>query len=1066
MAYQITSRKFIDYQGRELSFPYASGFDPITAKYVMQGNFAIEFSSVQSVLITDNELVLLTGSWEDFGFITGAGITGTYGPHTIPGGTTITYIDGATMVVSASLNTDDDPYTSGSISCNDAPDALELLFNLVPNQNASENEYSLIDGEVNRFQVNLNSLGVGATIPFTRAGNFSGGSIMSATVKRLADSGTKRTYELAISYKLWTVKNSDLYLTTNCVKPWLKIRIMPEFNNPTVFSDIINSPSDANTGWLNERGNGNLPDYVKAGISWKNSLGVTLPGFDYSQASLFEANITGIFTAVSKFNICWFFDSIEDADYKNLPLSIENNLMFIVSDTPLAVGTSGSIPGSSREDGSQLVLSDIEITQTGSAAKIKGKFTPNEKFTAFFQANQAENRNYRLIIRCEDPGLSNNLVNPVWVNVDSGIAEKQIIPLGPYPLNIQRIYGHDDEFPKSPNLFIEDDIRINTLFKLPKGIRYNSIIVGIVAYNIATGENFKLESKEIDLSAYPLLPDGTSPVNYYALQDMNLSQTNPHKAVEMSRLPSLDDSDEYGIEINYCTLLNWRYWIPLPQASFDFFPNQNQNWFNYESSPWVVAFGMQIFTDEGTYENLLTVPFKNYDDFAGTSVFTYFRMDGTPLSKPLTNEQIRIVCTHTPAVGINVLDTCWSQITIEPFEGSPRWESSTLYPSTDPNNPLGPAQQTLTPTQVITECTYDPGKVSNPDKISFTSRFLSDNTLLDTPPNNRTKKTETAVKIFKPKVIEDRGNVSCCDCEFLVFASLTENDTYKNCISSRWQIGENVSFELRKNEVLTSWQPSTQSFANDTTAYYATITWKDVLISDGVGCYKLYAVFESAGIEGSELLGEFKLVKFSFPRLNNRVRIRSVFNDANDAEQINFTNSFVVDDVVINGDMNNFDPNTRIENWVYSGKEQNKSVRENETKYNLRCYMHSYCVIDRLIDLHFLGENQMYISDYAKKAFRPYILDWPTIVSESAKMKDYDAHDKKGFEIVLEKKLLDQYTHFGAVGASGPVNDPLEMVPNTVAVPDGTINYQIFHYGELIQSGSYEASGDLIINIE
>lgn len=1033
-AYQITNREFTDYQGRTLTFPYFSGFDPIVAKYTFQGQFSVTFSTISGVMKDGDSLVLVSGSWEELGFFDGAGVSGTYGSETIAGGTTVEFVDGATMFLSGTLSgTDGTVYTSGTITCDDPPNALDVFFNLVPNQNGAQNEYSLIDGEANKFTVNLNSLAVGATATMTRAGNFSGGSIMSAEVERLADSGGKRVYEVSITFKVWTVKLPDQYLTTNCVKPWIKIRIMPEYNNPTVYTDLINSPADANTGWLNERGNGNIPDYTVGTIQWENMSGDPLPAMDHTQSTRFEVPIIGTFTSGSKLNIAWYFDSIEDVDYKNLPLPIDNNLMFVTSDTPLVIGTGNpDLTGAERADGAGLVLSDIEITQSGTSAIFSGTLTPNQEFTDFINSKGILNRNYILTIRVEDPSLTDNLVNPVWVIADRSVMQKEVIPLGSYPLNGQRVFAHNEESIENLPVFLEDDIRINTRFKLPKDIQYDSMTIGMTAYNTVTSKSFILESSEINLKAWPILVDGTTPINYQKPKNYNLSPANPHNVIEVIRRPSLDDSDEYGVEINYSTLIDWRYWVSLPNVPVDFFGQENKEWEHYQSGDWIVGFGMQIFTVDGAYENFFEIQIKDYDDFNGTSVIEYFRLDGTPLTKPLTNEQILVRCTHTPDVGIDPADPCWSQITVEPFEGSPRWDSSTVYANTDPNNPLGTSEQTLTSTTVVTECLYDPAKVTDPTKVSFTGRFLSDNKDPDTLPQNRTKRKDEAVRVPKSIQTEDRGSKTCCDCEFPVFASLTENETWKNCISSRWQIGEDVTFELKKDGVLTPFQPSAQQFANDTTAYYATITWKDVLTSSGTGCYRLYANYDVAGITGTVLLGIFNLTEFSWNRLNNNTRIRSVFNDANDFEQINFTNSFVVDDIVIRGDMNNFDPNTRIENYTYSNREQNKSVRENEMKYTLRSEPHGKCTIMRLIKLHFVAENQMYISDYAREAFDDEVLDKPMIVSESAKMQDFDNWRRKGFSIVLMEKVLMQYTHYGAVGASGPVNDPLEMIPNVI----------------------------------
>lgn len=1074
MGLQIVNRQFTDYQNRTLSFPFFQGWDTLVAKYTLEVDFSIQLSITNQMQVDGDTLSLTNGNWEELGFFAGASVTGTYehatgGSHSIPSGATVLYVDGAVMTITYSSGTMYDGLAQiGLIRCDENPNAFEVEFNLVANNGSATNQFSLIDGEVNRFQVDASGLGVSdPAISFVRLGNFSGGSKMLARIDRIADVSGKKRYEISITFRNWTIKDLNLFLATNCVKPWVRFKVFPEYQNPTVFIDIINTPSDAQTGGFDEVGNGGIPDYTLDSIEWTNDNGDVLPTFDYTQPSNFLATINGTFTSGSKFNLAWYLDSLEDADYKNLPTAIDNNLMLLTSDVPLVVGINTDIDGFTRSNGAGLVLSDIEIIDGATNVTIRGKFTPNTEFTSFIESKENFNRNFRFAIRVENPTLIDNFIRPVWIDADSQIMTKEIVPLGEYPDIVSYdLYGHDNSVNPSI-LFIEDDFQTVTTLTLPTENDFNSINLGLVALNTVTGERFIIESSSCMLDGFPQLIDGSKPIAKTINLPINLSPTNPNKTIIWERDESLDSTGVYGVRLVYSSVVDWKYWIEQINANIAFFPNQNRDLLNYQSGDWVVAFAVQIDTPLGQYENGYLLELRDYDDWDGSTVVEYFKEDLTPITKPLNNEISIIKATHTSPTPFQDDAPKWGQMTIEPKEASPRWDISSAYDwAPSPSNPLMPLVGEynlyieIDGNDMITMCRFDPSKLANNADVSISSRIYNDKDG-DSELQNRHKVTIKSVKLPKDETHETRlPTDNCCDCIWDVFADAESTKSYKNHVSSRWVIAETVVFKLYKDGVLTSFQPTAQDFTNDLTAKYCTIPWRDVLLVDGQGCYVLKAELETAGIEFERTLGTFNLMQFDWDLAKKKTMLRSVFNDANLREEINFTNSNVVDCIMFDGDVEEFQPNTDINNLTFSNYSQNKVKRENLTSWTVNVNPSGYCMINRLINLHLVGENELFISDYRYDAFDKTILDKPCILSETPQMTALYTSERQKSTFKVQEKVVKNLTKYGAVEASAQVSVDQLIYPNVVNEAGGDANYNLVDTdGDLISSGSIP-SGD------
>jgi len=308
---------------------------------------------------------------------------------------------------------------------------------------------------------------------------------------------------------------------------------------------------------------------------------------------------------------------------------------------------------------------------------------------------------------------------------------------------------------------------------------------------------------------------------------------------------------------------------------------------------------------------------------------------------------------------------------------------------------------------------------------------------------NRHKRDEIAVRIPKEFTPEDRGYDTCCDCEFMAIASSTSDDPWKNSQNTGWYFGEDTEFSMYKDDVLTAYQPATQSFPNDTSAKYYTINWKDVLASDGTGCFTVKAAYNIAGISGTVLVNTYRLFEYSQVVVEGHVMLKSVFNNANEKEGINFTNAQVVDCIIFKGDFNDFQPNTQIRNNQWSDNTLNSVIRENMKRWTLVVTPATQCLIDRLIDLHLLAENNVYVSDYNRYAYDKTMLNKSVIVSQEgggAKVTNFPASDKKGLTCEFELKIRNEKAHFGSISTSGEPLPNIPLIPAVVNVGSESVD--------------------------
>lgn len=298
--------------------------------------------------------------------------------------------------------------------------------------------------------------------------------------------------------------------------------------------------------------------------------------------------------------------------------------------------------------------------------------------------------------------------------------------------------------------------------------------------------------------------------------------------------------------------------------------------------------------------------------------------------------------------------------------------------------------------------------------------------MADLDKKNRVRKD---VSVFKKPAIfvpENRGMSDCC-VPFLTLVDETDLSSHRNDENSAWSLGETVTFELRKNGVVTSYVPVSYPFPNETNAWYTTIPWRDVFLMDGYGVYELYMTVDFAGISQTSLWSKYDVQPYQNTAGKylgkGTVRLKSVFNDVNTLEGIDFTGAYVVDTLRFKAKFGYWNPLTDVDNVQYTDAEKMKVRREDLTEYELRVDLHSECIIDRL-RFHLVAENACYITDHNADNYTYKYLDYPVIVKSGFEPNWIDGTRKvKGVAKFEDKKKMTK-THFQDNDTNGKFDPP------------------------------------------
>jgi hypothetical protein len=1085
----VVDRTFTDEQGRTLTQYLANAKDLRDVRITVETNYEVTLSNSVFVEVDLNHLFLPIGqTWESKGIIAGVGISGTIiyydsggGSHSsvVPGGTVVDHVNGNTLVLSNNMpyTPPVQPFTAGALVFDITPEAFEFYENFVQ-ANTPGNEFSLIDAEVNRYFVNgVDSLAVGVgNLAFNRLGNGSGGSNTSPTIQRITNLNGRKRFMIYFSNRNYMWMNDEVFEGENCVKPWYKLSAISQANNPAAKITAICTYTTGNTGKTGESFNGNAINYYSgglvAGTYFISAINFSVNGNivsvpDHTETTDFEITVDGKFSASSKFGIS-FFRSPDESEYKNQPNTISQNTSLCIEDN-LPVGSLPNVIGLLNSSGAGVNITDFEISQSGTSATFTGKLVPNAVYTAYVENPLHDSKRIKIEVKVEDYSLTGDNIQPGWLLVFEGETEKFLPPLGSYDDFVdQNFVDHNGE---TPDMFTEDDLLIDWTYRIPKNVGGVRQVTGAIARIVAKNgsEFFDLDKYLIPWAPYADLNDGSIDVNYSSQRAYNMPPSSDKKTVSMKRINVIGlPSDRFAVQLKYGFVLRWEYWLDQLNASSDFQDSKNKDWFHYQDLGWSVEIRIELVTPNGNYVNSGTLLHKTYDDSEVESVFKFFKMDGTPISGPLSNETTVVQAEHTaPDSALWQDATVWGAITAEPKESQPRDIISTVLPHGGvPSNSLQPqsgypqASITINFDKVIVESLFNPLVMDVSNGVKFTARIKGQARKGEvyTVYQNRTKEEFVLTKSPKQFISDSRTINDCCE-KRKVVASLSSLDPYQNDITGHPMAGETVVFKLFKGSVDTGYVIQSIPFIQQANMWGCQLNWRDILNLYGAGCFQLKADTEYVGLEETVTIETYELFRFDAQNtVLDEVRIMSVFNSLDVKNGIDYTGLNLIDSIRVPGMFGYNQSNTEVNNYTKTNYEQNSITRRDRDTYELRTEPISDKFV-KILRYHLLHENVCKISDYCLTNPRFDYKDFDVIVSETMSIEYRQGAGRKvPVTAKFEDKVINAISSFNN-------NNPESGSFNITFANSGFVTLNFYEDGVLVGTEVVSTAGDETINI-
>jgi hypothetical protein len=281
---------------------------------------------------------------------------------------------------------------------------------------------------------------------------------------------------------------------------------------------------------------------------------------------------------------------------------------------------------------------------------------------------------------------------------------------------------------------------------------------------------------------------------------------------------------------------------------------------------------------------------------------------------------------------------------------------------------------------------------------------------------NRTFRVVPVVRLTKSPSTYTPPFTDDCPCDPYLVTGKTGGETWEKDTTSAWKklylSTDTVTCTLQKEGVAVAYAPVEHSFVNDLYSKYFVTDWTTVLNDHGAGCYSIHLDYTIGGVSDTIEWGEYRLFEYDNIVVDKTVRLKAVFNSRQTIEDIDFTGSNVVDTFRFEGYFGDRQPQTEIDNVIYTDRKLHKVTRENLNKYTLFTNLLAYNKIQRLVDLYLLSENEMYISDFnALNPSRNY-LDFPCIVSESAEIKYFERERKSTLTVNFSDKVKNERSFY------------------------------------------------------
>lgn len=746
MPIRIVSKEFTDLYGNTLDFWESNSGDIHQVEYLVMEQILVISSSENylSFNALENTITWSNGSWLVEGFRVGDSIlyrnydnTGT--PILAPLGASIVSITGSNNQI-LQLDNLDPTYIPDLVAgeyfaiwnalTGARNEELVVQFNQVQT-GSTGNEYSPIDGEATRVLFDIkNAPGYpffpsGTIIPGSQFGKRSGqyDLRMELETTNLIPTNYGGTINVGeISILRMTFINSgmlvpQLFDQNKCLKIFTILEFARLLGEPFYRNQLIDSEL-ANTGYFDEAYNVGVVDA-------EIIQGVSQLAFDFQSTG--QIIVRSTTTPLTQVALGMSYIPIDEEYYRNKQES-QSTLGMTIYTQPDFAFTSG-ITSPENPELAKYVFQITGTTFVGNDCTIDYIFTPNLEFKEFMLGRDQGDRLFQVWVKV-------NNVNLLVFN-DQLVSNPPIA--GALTMDNTEFVDHSYN---TENTFItqlgytantEDDLGYIGKFSIDNGTEIESFTARIEAYNSVTQEEFVLLQSFFSFSDIPL-QSGIYPVDLENPIISTLPTTSVKRISTLTREPSIDTLTTYGLKIYFPFLLRWEYWLTQFNASDDFYPNQNKNWYQYDTTgSWIVRLHLELVKDSQAFvfdDDLEILDYDNNDNI--DSQIDLIR-DSTSqiIDIAVQNELHRVKGTHVLNDGTTWDQaTTWGMITIEPKESGPRWICSSIIPfdnnSANPLTPLSGLLCSLTfpsPDTAILECYFDSSKINSLNGIKFTSKI-------------------------------------------------------------------------------------------------------------------------------------------------------------------------------------------------------------------------------------------------------------------------------------------------------------------------------------------------------
>lgn len=621
-------------------------------------------------------------------------------------------------------------------------DDLDVLFNHVANGQQG-NEFSLLDAEATRLIFpGVDSLAVSGTINAILPVNQSGQNVISASIQRLPDPPApnvevKKIYQISVDFQTSGFYDQSLFNSSNCLKvymrlEWSSISGEPYDRTKLIFND------DANTGFLNEPFNNGIA---------AATLIQGIDELDYCNPSTHDIVIDGL---VTDLGIGGAYVSIDDSYFKNRPTPGQKQLMLAPSSNVFLAPFPWTLISNTNEAGAGYLIDINSVNTIGTQTTINITFTPQPLFTQFMDGRDDGDRLFYLWIKADNINLlaySDQLFCEPAVGGPLNMVQSHAFL--DHSQNVETATGDNNNY----EFDTEDDLGYIGTFLLDKGQEIERFEVEILAENGTTGADFNLLLATFNFSGVQISNDGRYLLDEAQTIVSTLPNTSVKRVSKLTLEPGLDTPTQYGVKIYFPFLSRWEYWLQQLNASVDFWPNQNKNWFQYSENAldWSTRLKLTLVKDGLAFTHFRDFSIKDYNDNKDiNSEIELERISTAQIVNIIPEgELFRVIATHEQAGSWDQLNT-WGMITVEPYESARRWICSTTVAfDNDALNPLKPLTgsfATLTfPTAQIAqvECLFDSNLINLSNGVKFTAKIKELQLTIEktTSPDDQPKQT-------------------------------------------------------------------------------------------------------------------------------------------------------------------------------------------------------------------------------------------------------------------------------------------------------------------------------------